>query len=245
MVIVNAALVRRYFPGEDPIGKRIKFSEPTEESAWQTIIGVVGDGKQDSLRAEVEPEIYQSHLQRAQDNMTLVVRAVTDPQTLISAVREQIRALDPNLPIYDIKTMQAVMDESVARERFIALLLMVFAALALTLAAIGIYGVISYSVAQRTQEIGIRLALGAQRRDVLKLIISQGTTLTLIGISLGLAAALALTRFLSSLLFSVSATDPVTFVVIAVLLMLVALLACYLPARRATKVDPMVALRYE
>jgi len=245
VVIVNAALVRRYFPGEDPIGKRIKFSEPTEEGAWQTIIGVVGDGKQDSLRAEVKPEIYQSHLQRAQDNMTLVVRAVTDPQTLISAVREQIRALDPNLPIYDIKTMQAVMDESVARERFIALLLMVFAALALTLAAIGIYGVMSYSVAQRTQEIGIRLALGAQRRDVLKLIISQGTTQTLIGISLGLAAALALTRFLSSLLFSVSATDPVTFVVIAVLLMVVALLACYLPARRATKVDPMVALRYE
>jgi putative ABC transport system permease protein len=245
VVIVNAALVRRYFPGEDPIGKRIKFSEPTDEGAWQTIIGVVGDGKQDSLRAEVNPEIYQSHLQRAQDNMTLVVRAVTDPQTLISAVREQISALDPNLPIYDIKTMQAVMDESVARERFIALLLMVFAALALTLAAIGIYGVMSYSVAQRTQEIGIRLALGAQRRDVLKLIISQGTTLTLIGISLGLAAALALTRFLSSLLFSVSATDPVTFVVIAVLLMVVALLACYLPARRATKVDPMVALRYE
>jgi putative ABC transport system permease protein len=137
------------------------------------------------------------------------------------------------------------MDESVARERFIALLLMVFAALALTLAAIGIYGVMSYSVAQRTQEIGIRLALGAQRREVLKLIISQGATLTLIGISLGLASAVALTRFLSSLLFSLSATDPVTFVVIAVLLMVVALLACYLPARRATKVDPMVALRHE
>jgi len=245
VVIVNAALVHRYFPGEDPIGKRIKFSKPTEQDGWQSIIGVVGDGKQDSLRAEVEPEIYQSHLQRAQDNMTLVVRAVTDPQTLISAVREQIRALDPNLPIYDIKTMRAVVDESVARERFIALLLIVFAALALTLAAIGIYGVMSYSVAQRTQEIGIRLALGAQRRDVLKLIISQGATLTLIGISLGFAAALALTRFLSSLLFSVSATDPVTFAVIAALLMAVALLGCYLPARRATKVDPMVALRYE
>jgi putative ABC transport system permease protein len=245
VVIVNAALVRRYFPGEDPIGKRIKFSEPTEQAAWQTIIGVVGDGKQDSLRAEVKPEIYQSHLQRAQDNMTLVVRAVTDPQTLISAVREQIRALDPNLPIYDIKTMQAVMDESVARERFIALLLIVFAALALALAAIGIYGVMSYSVAQRTQEIGIRLALGAQRRDVLLLVLSQGMKMTLGGVTLGLLAALGLTRLLAGLLYSVSTTDPTTFVVITALLTAVALLACFVPAWRATQVDPLIALGCE
>jgi putative ABC transport system permease protein len=245
VVIVNAALVRRYFPGEDPIGKRIKFSEPTEQDVWQTIIGVVGDAKQDSLRAEVKPEIYQSHLQRAQDNMTLVVRAVTDPRTLIGAVREQIRELDPNLPIYDIKTMQAVTDESVARERFITLLLIGFAALALTLAAIGIYGVMSYSVAERTQEIGIRMALGANAFAVLRLILREGMTLVLIGLGSGLAAAFGVTHLLKSLLFGVSTTDPVTFAGIVVLLTCVALLACYIPARRATKVDPMVVLRYE
>jgi putative ABC transport system permease protein len=243
VVIVNAALIRRYFPGEDPIGKRIKFSDPTEQGVWQTIIGVVGDGKQDSLRAEVKPEIYQSHLQRAQDNMTLVVRTVTDPQTLISAVREQIRALDPNLPIYDIKTMQAVMDESVGRERFIALLLIVFAALAL--AAIGIYGVMSYSVAQRTQEIGIRMALGATRQSVVRLVLKQGIALAVTGVAIGIVVSFALARVIVTLLFEVKPTDLITFSIATLLLLGAAVLASYMPARRATKADPLVALRYE
>jgi putative ABC transport system permease protein len=245
VVIVNAALARRYFSTEDPIGKRIKFSKPTEQDVWQTIIGVVGDAKQDSLRAEVKPEIYQSHLQRAQDNMTLVVRAVTDPQTLISAVREQIRALDPNLPMYDIKTMQAVMDESVARERFIALLLIVFAALALALAAIGIYGVMSYSVAQRTQEIGIRMALGATRQSVVRLVLKQGIALAVTGVAIGIVVSFALARVIVTLLFEVKPTDLITFSIATLVLLGAAVLASYVPARRATKVDPLVALRYE
>ena len=245
VAIVNVALARRYFPGEDPVGKRIKFSKPSEQEAWQTIIGVVGDEKQDSLRAEVRPEIYQTHLQHGRSEMTLVVRANTDPRTLIGAIREQIRALDPSLPVYDMKAMRAVVGESLARERFIALVLIVFAMLALVLAAVGIYGVMAYSVAQRTQEIGIRMALGAQMTDVLRLVLKDGMKLALIGVVIGLAGAFGLTRLMKTLLFGVTPTDATTFITVSCLLVIVALVACYLPARRATKVDPLVALRYE
>jgi putative ABC transport system permease protein len=244
-VIVNAALVRLCFPGEDPIGKRIKFAKPELDGTWQTIIGVVGNEKQDGLNAAVKPEIYQSHLQSEQNQMAFVVRTTADPMALAGAVRSEIRALDQKLPLYDIKTMSGVINESLIRERFIMFLLVGFALLALTLAALGIYGVMAYSVAQRIKEIGIRLALGAQKGDVLRLIIGRGMGLALTGTAIGLGAAFGLTRLMSSLLFEVSATDPLAFTGVATALLLVALLACYIPARRATKVDPMVALRYE
>jgi putative ABC transport system permease protein len=245
VIIINATLARRHFQGEDPIGKRLKFSKPQVQDQWRTIIGVVNDEKQDGLGAKVEHKIYKSHLQSAQSQMTLIVRTATDPQSLVGAVREEIRALDRSLPLYDIKTMRVAIYESVARERFITLLLIVFAALALTLAFVGIYGVMSYSVTQRTHEIGVRMALGAQTRDVLKLVVAQGGKLAASGVAIGLISAFALTRLMEKLLFGVSATDPITFIAVALLLTIVALLACYVPARRATKVDPMVALRCE
>jgi predicted permease len=244
-IIVNDALARRYFPGEDPIGKRLKFTKPDEDGAWETIIGVVGDERQDSLSAEVKPEVYQSYLQSAQDEMTLVVRAAGDPRALAGAVREQIRTLDPGVPVYDVKTMRDVVYESLARERFIMLLMSLFAALALALAAVGIYGVVSYATAQRTHEIGIRMALGAQSRDVLRLMIRQGLSPVLTGVGLGLLAAVGLTRLMASLLYGVSATDPLTFAAVALLLTAVSLVACYIPARRATRVNPLIALRYD
>ncbi len=245
VIIVNATLARRHFPGEDPIGKRIKFSKPQVQDEWQTIIGVVNDEKQDGLGAKVEHETYQPLLQNAQDEMTLIVRAAIDPQSLVGAIREEIRALDRSLPLYDIKTMRVAIYESLARERFITLLLIVFAALALSLASIGVYGVLSYSVTQRTREIGIRIALGAQTGDVLKLVVAQGGKLAALGMAIGLISAFALTRLMKTLLFGVSATDPLTFVAVSLLLSIMALLACYIPARRATKVDPLVSLRVE
>jgi putative ABC transport system permease protein len=245
VIIVNATLAHRHFPNEDPIGKRLKLSKPTVKGPWRAIIGVVNDEKQDGLGAKVEHEVYESHLQNAQSDMTLIIRTAIDPQSLVGAVREEIRALDRSLPLYDIKTMRAAIYESVARERFITLLLIVFATLALTLASVGIYGVMSYSVTQRTHEIGVRMALGAQTRDVLKLVVEEGGKLAAFGVAIGLSSAFALTRLMKTLLFGVSATDPVTFIAVALLLTIVALLACLIPARRAAKVDPMIALRYE
>ncbi len=244
-VIVNDAFARRYFPGEDPVGRRVKFGKPNDDDPWETIVGVVGDEKQDSLSAEVKPEAYQSHLQSAQDEMTLVVRAEGDPRALAGAVRAQLRALDAGVPVYDVKTMRDVVYESLARERFVMLLMGLFAALALALAAVGIYGVVSYATAQRTHEIGLRMALGAQARDVLRLTIGQGLSPVLAGVGFGLLAALGLTRLMSSLLYGVSASDPLTFAAVALLLTVVSLLACYIPARRATRVDPLTALRYD
>jgi putative ABC transport system permease protein len=244
-IIVNEAFARRCFPGEDAVGKRVKFARPNEKGEWQTIVGVVRSEKQDSLAAEPRPEAYKSQLQETQSAMTLVVRTGGDPRSLIGAVREQIRELDRDLPPYNIKTMDDVVYESLVRERFTTLLLIVFAGLALALASVGIYGVMSYAVTQRTHEIGIRMALGAQTRDIFKQVIGQAVRLAGIGVGLGLAAALALTRLMASLLYGVSTTDPLTFAVIAILLFGVSLLASYIPARRATKVETMTALRYE
>jgi putative ABC transport system permease protein len=241
VIIVNATFARRHFPGEDPIGKRIKFLQ----DPWQTIVGVVNDEKQDGLGAKVDHEAYQPLLQVAQSDMSFMVRTSTDPESLIGAIREEIRVIDRSQPLFDIKTMRVAIYESLARERFITLLLIVFAALALTLASIGIYGVISFSVTQRTREIGVRIALGAQTSDVLKLVVSQGGKLAAAGVAIGLTSAFALTRLMKTLLFGVSATDPLTFVAVSLLLSIMALLACYIPAWRATKVDPLVSLRVE
>jgi putative ABC transport system permease protein len=245
VIIINQTLARRYFSGEDPIGKRLRFGRPDQEEPWYTIVGVAGDEKQDGLGIDVKPEIYQSYLQSARSGMTLIVRAEADPKGLIGAVRGELWGVDKEIPVYDIKTMQEVLYESVARERFTVLLLTIFAAVALILSAAGIYSVMSYSVAQRTHEIGIRMALGAQVKDVLKLVVRQAMMLALTGVLIGLAGAFALTRLISNLLYDVSVTDPATFGLISLLLVGVALLACLIPARRATRVDPMIALRYE
>ncbi len=245
VVIVNSALARSHFKNEDPIGKRIKFERAEMESPWHMIIGVVGDEKQIGLGVEVLPEIYEPFEQHPRWRMTIAARTANDPTSIIGAVRSEIKAIDKDLPAFNFVTLDEVLHTSLARDRFNMTLLAVFAAVALILSAVGIYGVISYSVTQRTHEIGIRMALGASSGDVLKMVVGQGMTLVLIGVALGLLGAFALTRVMSSLLYGVSATDTTTFVALSLLLSGVAALACYIPARRAMKVDPMVALRYE
>ncbi len=245
VAVVNEAFARWAFPNEDTLGRRVKFSKPTIDSPWYSIIGVVRGEKQDGLDKEIRPEVYQVQGVNTQSRMRIVVRTSGDPMNLAGGVREEIRAVDRDLPPYDVKPMTEVLRASFAKQRFTVLLLGVFAALALGLAAIGIYGVIAYSVTQQTYEIGLRRALGAQSGDVLKLVGGQVVRLAVTGIGLGLAASVALTRLIASLLFDVSATDPATFAVVALLLGTVALLAASIPARRAVKVDPMVALRYE
>jgi len=206
---------------------------------------VVSNEKLEGLSSNVRPEIYQSYLQNGPSEVSLVVRTAGDPHALIGALRGEMRALDKDIPVFNIKTMNEVLSESVARERFTVLLLTIFAGVALILSAVGIYGVTSYAVTQRTHEIGIRMALGAKKGDVLKLVVQHGAKLALAGVALGIVSAFALTRLMETLLFGVSATDPLTFIAISSILLAVALGACAVPARRATKVDPMIALRYE
>jgi len=244
--IANSTMVRQYFPNEDPFGKRVRWARDPEIH-WITIVGVVGDVKHFGLDLPEEPGLYSPYTQAPPWKrwMTLVARTQSDPAGMSQAVKQQIWKVDSQLPLTKVKTLTEVADASFDARRFNMLLLAIFAGLALVLAAIGIYGVMSYAVTQRTQEIGIRMALGAQASDVLKLIVRNGMTLILAGVVIGLAGAFALTRLMTTLLFGVTATDAVTFVTVSVVLIGVALLACYLPARRATKVDPLVALRYE
>jgi putative ABC transport system permease protein len=246
VAIINETLARQFFPDQDPLGKRINPSFSLGgEPLMREIIGVVRDAKHASLRAAPEPETYVAHAQHPRPSMTLVMRAGSDPNRLVAAVRSEVQGLDNELPVFSVKTLDQYMTASVAEPRFNTLLLGLFAALALILTAIGLYGVMSYTVTQRTHELGIRMALGARPGDVLRLVIRQGMTMAAIGMVIGVAAAYGLTRLMTSLLYGVSATDPMTFAVVIALLTVVALLACYIPARRATKVDPMIALRYE
>ncbi len=244
--IVNDAMVRQYFPNEDPLGKRVRFARD-QQVRWMTIIGVVGDVKHFGLDLPELPAIYSPYPQADPWKrwMTFVARTQSDPGAMAQAVKQEIWKVDSQLPVTDLKTMDEVSSSSFAARRFNMLLLAIFAGLALLLAAVGIYGVMSYAVTQRTQEIGIRMALGAQATDVLKLVIRNGLTLTLLGVVIGVAGAVALTRLLATLLFGVTPTDKPTFIAVSAVLVLVSLLACYIPARRATKVDPLVALRYE
>jgi putative ABC transport system permease protein len=244
VVIVNEAFVRKHWPGQDPLGKRIRFYGPPERAPWMEIVGVVADVKHE-LNLPVTPEYYLPHAQDPWNAMVVVAKTNVDPASLAGALRQQVWSIDKDQPVFDVKTMQEVRSGSVAVYSFSSVMLGIFAFVALLLASIGIYGVMAFAVTQRTQEIGIRIALGARSADVLKLVVKHGMKLALFGMVLGLAGSWALTRFLEKLLVGVQPTDLLTFSVVSVCLLVAAFVACYLPARRATKVDPLVALRYE
>jgi putative ABC transport system permease protein len=241
--IINQTMARRFWPDQDPIGKQIKIVG--DDTPPGTVVGVVGDAKHDWLSEEQRPQIYNSYSQSPGLFATVVVRTKVEPMSLSQAVREAVWKVDKDQPVWKVRTVESLMAYNVADKRFLMLLMVVFAALALTITAIGLYGVINYTVGRRTHEFGIRMALGARVGDVLKLVISQGMRLALTGVVVGLIASFALTRFIRSLLYGVSATDALTFTSVSALLCGVALLACYIPARRATKVDPSIALRHE
>jgi putative ABC transport system permease protein len=245
VAIISETTARQFFPNEDPIGKRVNTSNVGQPSWWQ-IVGVVGDVKYTGLAGETQPAMYQPLAQSPSGSMFLSIKTeVADPLSLVAVARNEIRSLDSELPVSRVRSLEQNFASAVAQPRFGTMLIALFAALALILASVGIYGVISYSVTQRTHEIGVRIALGASSRDVLMLVVKQGMALTAIGVAIGLIASFALTRLMKTLLFSVSATDSLTFVATPLLLAFIALLACWIPARRATKVDPMIALRYE
>jgi len=239
-VIVNRAFAERFWPGENPLGRRLD-----NDGDWLTVVGVAGDVRQSGLDEEAATHVYVPYLQSPSSRTAVLLRTSVDPSSLAAAVQKQVNAIDPDQPIYNVRTMEEMIAGSMSGRRLNLVLLAVFALTALILAAVGIYGVISYSVTQRIHEIGIRMALGARSADVLKLIVKQGMTPVVIGMAAGIAGALALTRVMSTLLVGVSANDPLTFAAIAVLLAGVAFVACFVPARRATKVDPLVALHYE
>ncbi|HEY0970925.1 MAG TPA: ABC transporter permease [Gemmatimonadales bacterium] len=246
VAVVNEELVRRFLDGRDPIGRRITFGDPSNpETTWMTIVGVVGNVAQEGVTAAPYPQLYRSLHQFPGRGVFVSMRTAGDPDAVAGAARRALRALDPELPLTDLMTMEQRVSADLARPRVSVALLGVFAGIALLLAAIGIYGVISYAVAQRTREIGIRMALGASTADVRRLVVRQGMAPALIGIAVGVVGALAVTRVMSSLLYGVSATDPVTFVGVPVVLAVIALAAAYVPARRATLVEPVNALRAE
>ena len=245
-LVIDELFAKRYWPNEDPIGKRIILGGADPASLRLEVIGVVGRVKMESLGTDDNRvQGYFPFLQMPDNSMTAIIKASSDPNQLITSVRQAVKSIDPDQPIYNPRTMGDIRAESVAPERLNLTLLGIFAGIALVLAIVGIYGVMSYSVTQRTHEIGIRMAIGAQRRDVFKMILGQGMKLALIGIGIGLIGAFALTRLMASMLFGVEPTDATTFGAISVLLTVVALLACFLPGRRATKVEPTVSLRYE
>jgi putative ABC transport system permease protein len=243
VVVIDETLAHRFFPNQEPIGKHLQIPDATRPA--REIVGVVGGVSDTGFDQQPRPTIYFPSLQSPDQTMSLVVRTTLPSAVTLPAIKNAIWSVDKNQPVFEIRSMDEIISGIVSAQRLAFLLLGVFAFLALALAAIGIYGVTSYLVSERRHEIGVRIALGAQPGDVSRLVLGHGTRLAGIGVIGGVVAALALTRLLSSLLFGVSATDPLTFVGVAILLILVALASCYIPARRATRVDPMVALRYE
>ena len=245
VALVNQAFAHRFFPNGDVVGKRVSFACEESEGLCRTIVGVVGNIRQESLTDEVAAELFLPSAQMPLNAVTLFVRTTSDPLASVASVRSQVLAVDNNQPIYDVKTLAQRVSEATAVSRSLTLLFSAFALLALVLGSVGIYGIVSYAVTQRTQEIGIRMAVGARGADILGLILKHGVVLVFSGVVIGIAGALALTRFLASLLFGVTPTDAITFVVVSVLFFLVATVASFIPARRATRVDPLKALRYE
>jgi putative ABC transport system permease protein len=245
--LINQTMARNYWPGENPIGRRFKIGTYRDESPWITVIGIAGDVHQAGLDVPARAEMYLPYQQQdfGYEPEYLAVRTSGDPMALAEIVRQQIWSVDKEQPVAGVMPLEDLVDENLASRRMQASLLSGFAGLALLLVTLGIYAVLSFAVTQRTQEIGVRVALGAQPRDVLRMIFSQGFKLFLIGAAIGLVAAFVLSRALVHLLFGVSAYDPASFASVTILLAAVALLACYVPARRATRVDPLIALRYE
>ena len=243
VIIVNETMAKRYWPNEDPIGRRLKFDDPNLKSPWFTIVGIVGDVRQEGLEM---PAGFMAYVPTQGDWLDdLVLSSKEDPRTLISAVRQQIRTANSNLVIDNVNVVGDLLSQRESQRRFDAWLLGGFASIALLLAAVGIYGTISYWVKQRTSEIGIRMALGADRQNISWFVLKNGMQLILVGLILGVVGALAATRLIASSLFEVATSDPATFAAIAALLIIIAHAACWIPARRATRVDPMVALRHE
>src|SRR4029078_3441149 len=248
VLVTNQALAKKFWPNDDALGKRISFSNRNPK--WYQIVGIVGNVKHRGLDTAEKPELYVPAFQPlfADWNlppMYLAIRTTGDPQSVAGLIRNEIAAIDRDQPLASVLTMEERISDSVAPRRFNMFLLSLFASLAVLLSAVGIYGIMAFSVAQRTQEIGVRMALGARNTDVFRMVIRSGVKLAVLGMLLGLAISLAVTRLMSSLLFEVSATDPLIFLFYALVLLVVAFLACYIPARRATKVDPLVAFRYE
>ena len=252
VVVVSQAFARKYFPNENPIGQRVKLGLGHDTAGTNTnvdargeIVGVVGDVRQRGLAEDVYPAVYVGWGTFPINDMAFLVRSDADVGTISTAIREQVHAVDATMPVYDVHTMTDVVSDSVAQPKFYTTLLTAFGTLALLLAALGVYGVISYTVSQRTRELGIRIALGASRERVVRLVLGQGLALTAGGVTIGLAGAVWLTRLLSALLFGVQPTDTVTFGAVAIVLLGIASLASYLPARRAARVDPVIAMRAE
>ena len=246
VALINETMANQLWSNQNPLGKRIRFTgSPTDPGPWRTVVGVVGDVSQYGLDKKPPMQIYLPHSQYPTSFNTIVVKTESDPIAMTNAVRREILAVDKDQAVFNVTTLEQLLGESISKRKFFMLLLMIFAALALTLAAIGIYGVMSYVASQRTHEIGIRMALGAQGKDVLRLIIGNGMSLALIGVALGLVGAFALTRVMAGILFGVTTTDALTYISVSAGLIVVALLACYVPARRAAKIEPLVALRYE
>jgi predicted permease len=248
VVVINQALARRFWPGESPIGRRLN-PQVAPEPTWFTIVGIVEDTKNLGTDKPAGTELYILEHQTVEFGISsvksFVVRTDGTPGSTMSGIRSAVAEMDPSIPIYSMKTMGDIVGDSLVKPRFLSLLLGAFSLIAIALAAIGIYGVMAYAVTQRTQEIGLRVALGATTRNVLGMVLGQGLRMTVIGLAVGLGGAFFLTRVMASLLFEVSLTDPLTFVVVGVGLTAVGLLACFVPARRAARVDPMIALRYE
>jgi predicted permease len=245
VAILDEFMAHELWPGQDALGKRIRFGDLNSTSPWQTVVGVVGRVKQYGLDADARIALYRPHAQQPGRSMYIAVRASGDPNAVATAVRQQVRELDEHLPIYRMRPMTALLDASLARQRFAMQLLGVFALLALSLAAIGTYGVMAHVVAQGTRELGIRLALGATNGQILGMVLRHGFTVAAAGLIVGLAAAALLTRFIATLIVGVTATDPLTFVVVAAALVAAAVIATLVPALRASRVDPVVSLRAE